>query len=98
MFCSRLPVADGNMKALPFVCGCRSRILANRTGTGPFSLPSASEKEGDFRVIADGQRLGQFLLSVFAGKRREIRSGNCTCLVIPDRPLRLQNCAMMMTL
>ena len=27
-------------------------------------------EEGDFRVIADGQKLGQFLLSVFPGKRR----------------------------
>ena len=35
---------------------------------------------------------------VYSQGSDEIRSGNCTCLVIPDLPLRLQNWAMMMTL
>src|SRR3984893_2358354 len=36
MFCSRLPVGEGNIKALPFIGGCRLMMLAKRTGTGTF--------------------------------------------------------------
>jgi len=40
-------------------------------GASRHAVVELDREEGDFRVIAGGQKLGQFLLSVFAGKRRD---------------------------